>query len=222
MTNLVLDGKGGTDTFDVTATPAPPLPYSTIALEGLVHPSVANLTGDGTLITTTMGTPATTVTGGGLGTVTLTGVGMINRRQRGRPHRRPGDRRHPERPRRHADRGFDREPSRITAWGRVVNTTNTGTLTLGGVAGNIDTVTVVSTAANDFITATSGATPTVSLQYGALPLPTIFKTISLNIAGLAALDVDANGGNDNLDVDSTAGAFPIPVNFVGSGGPQIP
>src|SRR5581483_7816996 len=69
--NLVLNGLGGFDTFNVTG----PQPYTSIALEG---DSVANLTGDGTAIATTLGGTSQSLTGGGLGTVTLTGVDTVN------------------------------------------------------------------------------------------------------------------------------------------------
>jgi len=80
VSTLTLNGLAGDNTYNVTATVANPLPYTTININGsgLADPDVLNLNGDGTAMIVNMGTATPTVTGGGLGTVDVSGVGTIN------------------------------------------------------------------------------------------------------------------------------------------------
>jgi hypothetical protein len=230
VSNLVLDGISGNDTFNVSPSP---VPYSAITLEGgPTDANVANLTGDGTTMTATLGSLTPTVVGGGLGSVTLSGIQIANLNDSAA-----------------AGQGVTNQiliqgiagqsnNFMVTPTGTttatihdngldpMLNTTNgalgtPGLLVIGGVAGNTDTVTVNGSAANDTITATSAVAPmllTVSVQVDSLPVPAAWKLISLNPIGLAALVVNAGLGNDTLTVDSTAGAFPIPITYDGGGG----
>ncbi len=76
--------------------------------------------------------------------------------------------------------------------------------------GGGDHVTVKGSSADDLIVAHGGATPTV--QVGAL------KPLTLVSANTAALVIEGLDGNDTLTVDSTAGAFAVPITFHGGNG----
>ena len=76
-------------------------------------------------------------------------------------------------------------------------TNNTGTLTVDGGAGNVNSVTVEGTAGADTITVTNGATTTV--QVGA------WQTVSVPTAHTASLVVDGDGGADTFDVTGSNG-----------------
>ena len=87
--------------------------------------------------------------------------------------------------------------------GTLLQTTNTGTLTIdGGAAPNTNSVTVEDTAAADAITITNAATTTVSVV---TPGPTALMTISVVTADTANLVVNGNAGPDLFLVTGTAG-----------------
>lgn len=91
----------------------------------------------------------------------------------------------------------------------VVNFTGiTGSFTIDPLGGG-DVVTVNCQPGNNAITATASVAPTV--QVGAA------KPVTLTAATVGSLVINGNTGNDQLTVDSTAGAFLIPITY--NGGP---
>ena len=90
--------------------------------------------------------------------------------------------------------------------GPLLTTTNSGSLTLGNVAGNSDSVSVMGSSANTQFNASDGISPIITSS---------FKTITLGVLGVASLNVNAGPITGNLTVDSSSGAFPIPITFNG-------
>ncbi|MBI3837471.1 MAG: hypothetical protein HY288_06010, partial [Planctomycetia bacterium] len=165
-----------------------------------------NLNGDGTAITLNFG--AQTVTGGGLGTVAFTGGEVVNLNAGAGAITVIGTA---------GPDAFDVTPTsttqatvRVAGVNQVVNTTNTSTLTVDP-AGDVDTVTVNGTSANDAITvAHSGASSTAQVNG--------LKTVTLPTANTEALIVAGGLGNDGLTIDSSSGPVLIPVTYDGGSG----
>jgi hypothetical protein len=206
---LVLSSPGGSATFNVSA----PSPYVTTTIfgnSGATGNAVANLTGNGAPITVTEGPSGTTVVGGGLGTVTVAGTGTVNVLNTGAV----------------TVMGTAGQQNNLvvtsTATGGsvqdnglapIVNVTTMGTFTVAGTANDNDTVTLNGTGGNDSIVASGGS---------AAPVVRINSLTPLALgANLSVLNIVETSGNNNLTVNSTAGAFPVPIDYNGGPGTSI-
>ena len=214
VSNLVLNGLSGQNTFNIPA----PQPYTSITLSGGSNgQSIANLAGNGVNITSTLGGTMPAISGGGLGTVTLSGIGVVN---------------------------VSNDSGNMTFTGTAgltdnivvtptgmftatvqdndtgpliyVTTATGGTLTVGGNAGDVDTVTVNGTNSNDLITVTgtgSASNPVVALTVGSTHL----QAVSVSTV-TSALVINSGLGTDSVLVDSSVSAVTVPITFIGGGG----
>jgi hypothetical protein len=95
----------------------------------------------------------------------------------------------------------------------VVTFTNVGgmlTLAPGDVSGTLDQVSVEGTAVDNTITAIGGVLPVVEVNG--------LKPLTIIAAETANVRIDPGNGNDTFVVDSSSGAFPIPIHFDGGTG----
>jgi hypothetical protein len=202
MQSLILDGLDGDDTFNVAG---PQGIYTNIRLEG-GDPSasdVANLFGDGSLVSYNTGASVQTVTGGGFGVgpLTIVAIEEVNLNNAAGPINVNGTA---------GPNAFHVTPTAtntaqilVDGVNQVLNTDNTGLLTITeGTAGDGDTVTVYGTSANDTINVVRGPTTQVTVVG--------LKQIDVLGANVEALNVDAGQGDDLIDV-SGAGGSPLTV-----------
>jgi hypothetical protein len=222
-TTLIYDGSTSSDTFSVsasstkitltnTATGVAQIPVfylagTTVVLNGLSGSDTAALTGSGAAISVTLGGPATAITGGGLGTVMVTNIGVIDLAAGGGAVSVTGTAGQPD--------NIAVTPTGALAaqiqdngTGPWVKLTGSGTLTVGGNAGDFDTVTVNGTAGDDNIAVTGSATnPTVTVN-ALLPITVV-------AADTTSLVIASGTGTDTVTVNSAAGAVTVPVTFQG-------
>jgi hypothetical protein len=194
---LTLNGLEGLNTFNVTG----PQPYTTTNLNSndTTDTDPVNLTGNGTAVTVNLGTTSN-VTGGGLGTVNLPGDAVLNLSDGAGAITINGP----------GNDAFTVSPTTASSattqaagLAPVVNTTNTGTLTIDPGTGT-NSVTVNGTSASETIGVVRGSPTTVTV--GAL------KTISLVTADTQALVVDTGLGTDTVNVSGTSGPASLTVN----------
>jgi hypothetical protein len=213
VTTLVLDGLSGHDTFNVSA----PQPYTAVDLNGgPPGQSVVNLTGNATDIVATLGGSATPISGGGLGGVTLTGIGTValdngagNVTFTGTVGQPDNIAVTPTGPNSAIIQDNDQGPAFSLTTGAG------GSLTVGGNAGDADTVTVNGTSKNDLITvAGTGivSDPYVEVNDGSELLVVSVTTVT------SALVVNSGLGTDSVVIDSSVSAVTVPVTYVGGGG----
>jgi hypothetical protein len=204
VSTLNLFGLDGDDTFNLDTTVAGALPYTNVTVDG-GNPSasdVVNLTGNGPAATVNLGTTggSSTVTGGGLvpagGAVTLTTDEVVNLSDAAGAITVNGT------------AGPDNltvTPTGATTatiqkagLNLVVNTTNTGTLTIDPLAGT-NTVTVNGTSNSEAINVVRGA-PNTTVQVDAL------KLVTLVTADTQALVVATGLGFDGVNVSGSGAA----------------
>ncbi|HEY2342293.1 MAG TPA: hypothetical protein VGH90_04645, partial [Chthoniobacteraceae bacterium] len=182
-------------------------PLAIEVLESRIAPANVlnvNSSGSGTVI---LDLTAMTISGPGLGSpVSITGVDVVNltgtdafmiKGTIGADH-------------------LDYTPTSATAGAVTVEGLNlainftgiTGAFTIDPLGGG-DIVSVNSQPGNNFITATAGSSP--SVQIGTA------KAVVLAPPNVGSLVINGNTGNDQLTVNSAAGAFLIPITY--NGGP---
>src|SRR5262249_17664435 len=156
ISNLTLNGLNGADTFNVTG----PLPYASITLAG-GGAGVANLNGSGTAVTANLGGVPASVSGGGLGTVALPGIGTLNLNAGAANPPLAGT---------PAPAPFPAPPpapnpatAQVGTRSPVVNTTNTGNLTVDAGPGS-DSLTVNGTSSSDTLNVSGAAVTVVGLK----------------------------------------------------------
>ncbi len=207
---IVLNGVGSTNTFNFIASTAQ-------AAGSVTTPIAVNGSGQST-INFTANPGATTVVNYGAGTLTSTGanpitflgVGTINLNTNGGTLLVDGTA---------GDDSLTYTPATASAGSisldskpaPIINFTGAaaGGLTIDPLGGN-NSVSVVGTTSSDMIVATAGATPTVQVNG--------LEMLKLVAANTQSLSILAGLGDDNLKVDSTAGAFTIPITYDGGGG----
>jgi hypothetical protein len=196
IASLTINGIGGSDTFNVTGTQ----PYSSIALAGggPAASQVANLTGNGTAdVTANLGGTTASVTGGGLGNVSLPDIGVVNLSALSRNITlagvSPGPNAFTVTP-----TGANTATAQVGTLAPVVNTSNTGSLTVSGVSGGSDSLIVWGTSGPDTI-GVSGS----SVAVNALKV--------VNYTNVAALQVNGLAGPNTFNVTPSA-AVPISLN----------
>ena len=199
IASAFIQGNGGNDTFSVAPITVP----LTINAD-----ATFNLTGDGTPAIVNMNGSTTTVTGGGLGNLVLTGNDDIVNLNNGAGAITVIGTAGPD--------DFSFTPTgattatiSVSGSETVLNTTNSGTLTIDPLGG-ANSVTVHVSAGTNTIHAVSGTPPTVQVN--------LDQTLTLVPADTQALIVLGGVGADTLDVNSALGAYPIPITFDGGGG----
>jgi len=192
---LTLNGLEGDDTFSATG----PQSYTNITLAG-GDPSasdIASLTGDGTAVTLNLGGATASVSGGGLGSVSLPSIEVLNLSAGAggiTVNGTSGPNAYNVTP-----TGANTATLQVGSLAPVVNTTNTGALTLNdGSAADGDTLTVNGTTADESIVVNSSTT---TIQVGAL------KAVGYTAVNVESLRVNGNAGSDTFDV--TPGSRPI-------------
>ncbi|HUY90682.1 MAG TPA: DUF4214 domain-containing protein [Pirellulales bacterium] len=195
IANLVLNGLGGDNTYDISG----PQPYTAITVDGSGNsdPDVLNLNGDGSSpVTVNLGGPTQTVSGGGLGMVDITGVGVVNLGNLGGAIDVLGTTGPDQLS--VTPTGASTATIQDNALAPVLNTTNTGILDiLEGTAGDGNTLTVHGTSNSETINVVEG--PTTTVQVGAL------KQVSIDTADVEALVVDGGLGADIFNVSGSSG-----------------
>jgi hypothetical protein len=189
IANLTLNGLNGVDTFNVTG----PQPYSSITLAG--GAAVANLNGNGTDVAANIGGVTASVSGGGLGTVALPGIATLNLNAGTGNIILAGT---------SGSDAFTVTPTGLTtavaqagALSPVVNTTNTGSLTVDAGTGS-DTLTVNGTSGSDTVNVGGAAVTVVGLK-------------PVNYTNVESLQVNGLAGNDIFNVTSSA-TVPISID----------
>ncbi len=214
VSNLVLNGLAGQDTFNI---PSPQV-YTSIALSGgSSGQSIANLTGNGTNITSTLGASAASIAGGGLGTVSFSGIGVVKLSNGGGNITFAGTAGETDNITVTPTGSFTATVADNGAGPRIDVTTGAGgTLTVGGNAGDVDTVTVNGTNSSDLITVTgtgAASNPTVQVTVGSTHL------LAVSVATVtSALVIDSGLGTDSVFVDSSVSAVTVPITYIGGGG----
>jgi len=208
VAKLVLDGLGGTDTFNLFA----PLP-ATLASTTIEADAVVNLAGYGTPIGVTLGGTAQQVTGGGLGVVNLPATATVNVTNGAGAVTVSGTAGLPNAlvvtP-----TGLNSAQIQDNGPALLLNVTTTGALTVQGAGGPLDSVTINGTPGNDTMQLSGGP---LAPQVAFLPTGSL-KTINLSAGNTAALILATGAGSDSVIVDSTAGPFTIPVTYDGGSG----
>jgi hypothetical protein len=186
--NLTINGIGGSDTFNVTG----PQTYTSITLAGggPAASQVANVTGNGSAaMTANLGGTTASVTGGGLaGPVSLPGIGVLNLSAGGAAitlKGTPGPDAFTVTP-----TGANTATAQVGALAPVVNTTNSGSLTVDGNGGS-DTLAVNGTSAADTIGVNGTSVAVNSLKV-------------VNYINVPALQVNGLAGSDTFNVTSSA------------------
>jgi hypothetical protein len=193
IANLIVNGLDGDDVFSVTG----PQPYTNITLAG-GDPSasdVANVTGNGTAVVAHLGGTTASVTGGGLGNVLLPGIEVLNLNAGAGNITlagTPGPDAFTVTP-----TGATTATAQVGTLSPVVNTTNTGTLTVDADGGS-DTLTVNGTSAGDTINVSGAAVTVVGLQ-------------PVNFVNVESLAVNGLAGSDIFNVTSSA-TVPISID----------
>jgi len=204
IASLILVGLDGDDTFDVAGNhPFPGITGEGLKVEG-GNPSasdVLNFTGAGGDVTVDL--QAGTVQEAGFGAVALTGIETLNVNAGagainvvGQTIAETLD---------VTPTGIDTAAIVASGLNLVVNTSNTGTLTID-TAGGSDTVVVNGTAAADTIGVVRGATTTVQVN--------VLKQVGIltPLVNSDALVVNAGLGNDLIDVSGSAGPQSLAVD----------
>ncbi|HSU69462.1 MAG TPA: hypothetical protein VLJ39_21430, partial [Tepidisphaeraceae bacterium] len=188
--NLIVNGLTGVDTFNVTG----PQPYTSITLAG-GGGAVANLNGNGTAVTANLGGAPASVSGGGLGTVSLPGIATLNLNAGAGNIALAGTS--------GTDAftvtstGSNTATTQVGGLAPVVNTTNTGSLTVDAAAGT-DTLAVNGTSASDTMNVSGTAVAVGGLK-------------PVNYTNVESLQVNGLAGTDTFNVTSSA-TVPISID----------
>jgi hypothetical protein len=197
IASLTINGIGGSDTFSVTG----PQTYTSITLAGggPAASQVATVTSDGaTAMAANLGGTTASVTGGGFaGPVSLPDIGVLNLNAGGGAialaGTSPGPNAFSVTP-----TGASTATAQVGTLAPVVNTTNTGSLTVSGVSGGSDSLAVDGTSSPDTIGVTGSSVAVNALKV-------------VNYANIAALQVNGLAGPNTFNVTSSA-TVPISIN----------